>query len=210
MPDPDILTSPCDALVGACGGVRGGTVLQAKGFPYPLIDLLDDDDLVRYYHGGQYVTLRLTSSMYHRFHAPYDCRVEHVELHLRRHLERESHRAQARRAAVLQERAGRDPLPAARPAQLLTLVPVAAILVASIRLQFLDVLLHLRYRGPEPHPLRRRARKGEEMGWFEHGSTIIVFAPPGIALCGAIREGDRIRMGQALMRFEPGRTIRPR
>jgi len=45
-------------------------------------------------------------------------------------------------------------------------------------------------------------RKGEEMGWFEHGSTIIVFAPQGISLCGQLREGERIRMGQALMRIE--------
>ena len=41
------------------------------------------------------------------------------------------------------------------------------------------------------------------MGWFEHGSTIIVFAPPGIAPCAHLREGERIRMGQALMRL-PG------
>jgi phosphatidylserine decarboxylase len=45
-------------------------------------------------------------------------------------------------------------------------------------------------------------RKGEEMGWFEHGSTIIVLAPPGISLCREVFEGSRIRMGQALMRLE--------
>jgi phosphatidylserine decarboxylase len=44
-------------------------------------------------------------------------------------------------------------------------------------------------------------RKGEEMGWFEHGSTIIVLAPPGISLCREMIEGRRIRMGQALMRL---------
>ena len=38
------------------------------------------------------------------------------------------------------------------------------------------------------------------MGWFEHGSTIIVFAPDGFALCDDVREGTRIRMGQPLMR----------
>jgi phosphatidylserine decarboxylase len=82
---------------------------------------------------------------------------------------------------------------------LLTLVPVAAILVASIRLRFLDVRLHLRYRGPNLIPCDVSVAKGEEMGWFEHGSTIIVFAPHGVALGAKIREGDRIRMGQALM-----------
>src|SRR6202453_579009 len=77
-PDPRCLISPCDALVGACGTVTEGSVLQAKGYPYPLLDLLGDAGLVRYYQGGQYATLRLTSSMYHRFHAPADCRVEQV------------------------------------------------------------------------------------------------------------------------------------
>src|SRR6202789_590458 len=46
-PDPTALVSPCDALVGACGQVTRGSVLQAKGFPYPLLDLLGDAELVR-------------------------------------------------------------------------------------------------------------------------------------------------------------------
>jgi phosphatidylserine decarboxylase len=84
---------------------------------------------------------------------------------------------------------------------LVTLVPVAAILVASIRLRFLDVRLHLKYRGPNVIPCDAALRKGQEMGWFEHGSTIIVFAPEGITLCDGIREGGRVRMGEALMRL---------
>ncbi|HKN08873.1 MAG TPA: phosphatidylserine decarboxylase, partial [Pseudomonadota bacterium] len=32
--NPDLLASPCDALVGANGAVADGSVLQAKGFPY--------------------------------------------------------------------------------------------------------------------------------------------------------------------------------
>jgi phosphatidylserine decarboxylase len=38
------------------------------------------------------------------------------------------------------------------------------------------------------------------MGWFEHGSTIIVLAPRGLELCAHWRDGGRIRMGEALMR----------
>ena len=76
--DPEVLVSPCDGLVGALGDVVEGQVMQAKGFGYSLHDLLGDDELVRYYRDGRYATLRLTSSMYHRFHAPYGCRVEQV------------------------------------------------------------------------------------------------------------------------------------
>ena len=199
--DPTALSSPCDALVGACGHVQDGSVLQAKGFPYPLIDLLGDAELVRHYRGGQFATLRLTSGMYHRFHAPYDCRVEQVNyisgdtwnvnpITLRR----------VERLFCKNERAViRCRLPSGA---LLTLVPVAAILVASIRLNFLDVRLHLRYRGPNLIACDAPLRKGEEMGWFEHGSTIIVFAPSGFSLCEELHEGCRIRMGQALMRID--------
>jgi len=76
---------------------------------------------------------------------------------------------------------------------------VAAILVASIRLHCADVLLHLRYPGPNDIPCDAELRKGEEMGWFQHGSTIIAFAPPGMALAAGLGLGSVIRMGQPLL-----------
>lgn len=85
--------------------------------------------------------------------------------------------------------------------QRILLVPVAAILVASIRLHFIDVLLHIRYRGPNRIPCQASFAKGQEMGWFQHGSTIIVFAPKGFTLATGTGEGVRISMGQALMRM---------
>jgi phosphatidylserine decarboxylase len=81
------------------------------------------------------------------------------------------------------------------------LVPVAAVLVASIRLHFLDVLLHLRYRGPNVIPCDARYSKGEEMGWFQHGSTILMFAPRGFSLCRNVTEGSTLRVGEPLMRL---------
>jgi phosphatidylserine decarboxylase len=87
----------------------------------------------------------------------------------------------------------------AAPAHELAIVPVAAVLVASIRLHFLNVLLHLRWGGPTEMPCDARVRKGEELGWFEHGSTLVVLAPPGFALASGLASGDRLRAGQALM-----------
>ena len=81
------------------------------------------------------------------------------------------------------------------------LVPVAAILVAAIRLHFLDVLLSLKHRGPNVIPSDAHFKKGEEMGWFEHGSTIIVFAHPDLVMCDNVCEGAMIRMGEPLMRM---------
>jgi phosphatidylserine decarboxylase len=196
--NPSHLVSPCDGLVGACGTIHKGLVLQAKGFPYSLGELVLDPQLAQYYEGGQYATLRLTSSMYHRFHAPADCRVEQVNyisgdawnvnpIALRR----------VDRLFCKNERA----VIRCRLASgaLLTLVPVAAILVASIRLRFLNVLLHLRYRGPNVIPCDAALQRGEEMGWFEHGSTIIVLAPPGLRLADGVFQGAGVKMGQVLL-----------
>ncbi len=196
-PDPAVLTSPCDGIIGARGRVVDGMVLQAKGSPYSIQDLLGDAQLAARYRNGSYVTLRLTSAMYHHFHAPCDLCVERVTyisgdtwnvnpIALKR----------IERLFCKNERAAIEcRLP---DGQLLTLVPVAAILVASIRLRFLDVRLHLKYQGPNRIECRSRLAKGEAMGWFEHGSTIIVFAPPGVSLSEQWSPGDVIRMGQPL------------
>ena len=82
----------------------------------------------------------------------------------------------------------------------LTLVPVAAILVASIRLHFLDLTLNAQSRGPTDFPCDARVKKGDELGWFEHGSTIIVLAPENFEFADDIAEGARIRAGEPLMR----------
>jgi phosphatidylserine decarboxylase len=202
-PDPAALVSPSDGIVGACGRVIAGECLQAKGFAYTLMDLLADPDLVRRYQRGSYVTLRLTAGMYHRFHAPSDCEVEHVAyisgdtwnvnpIAIRRI---EKLFCKNERAVI---RLKLEP-----SGHIITLVPVAAILVASIRLTFLDVLLHLRYRGPHHIPCAAKLRRGEEMGWFQHGSTIIAFVPPGVRLADGVEAGATVRMGQPLFRLDP-------
>lgn len=202
-PDPATLVSPSDGIVGASGPVMAGQCLQAKGFAYTLMDLLADRELVRQYQHGSYVTLRLTAGMYHRFHAPADCRVEHVSYISGDTwnvnpiaLERIEKLFCKNERAVIRLRL--EP-----SGHVITLVPVAAILVASIRLTFLNVLLHLRYRGPNHVPCCVPLKRGEEMGWFQHGSTIIAFVPPGVRLAPDLHAGTRVRMGQPLFRLDP-------
>ncbi len=199
----EVLASPCDAIVGASGTVRQGQVLQAKGMPYPLHELLGSPAAAAAWEGGSYVTLRLTSAMYHRFHAPADAVVEHV-----RYISGDTWNvnpialARVQRLFCRNERAVIDlRLADASGGHRLALVPVAAILVASLRQHFLDLRLHLRYGGPSELPCEAPVMKGQELGWFEHGSTIIVFAPPGFALAEGIAQGGRVRTGQALMRL---------
>ncbi|WP_440979403.1 archaetidylserine decarboxylase [Sphingomonas pseudosanguinis] len=198
--DPDTLASPCDALVGAHGRIEDDRLYQVKGFPYRLQDLIPDPALVERFRDGSFVTLRLTAGMYHRFHAPTDLAVEGVTyvsgdcwnvnpIALQR-VERLFCRNER---AVIEARTliGGQPL---------LIVPVAAILVASIRLHCLDTERTLRERGPGRSPCAARIGKGEEMGWFEHGSTIILFLPRGMRLADTLAEGQAIRAGHVIGR----------
>jgi phosphatidylserine decarboxylase len=200
-PDPAVLTSPCDAIIGASGQIEGDQLIQAKGLTYTLADLLRDPELVELYRDGRYVTLRLTSSMYHRFHAPQECRVEQVTyISGDTWNTNPSTVGRVDRLFCKNERAIVRTRLAANGA-LLTLVPVASILVASIRFHFLDVLFHLKYPGPHVLTCDAPFKKGEEMGWFELGSTIIVFAPRGFELCPGVETGATIKMGRPLLRL---------
>lgn len=199
-PAPDLLVSPCDAIVGQLGDIRGTELLQAKGAPYVLEDLLGDPVLVDRYRYGHYVTLRITAGMYHRFHAPDDCTIELV-----RYISGDTWNVNPvalRRIPRLFCKNERAIIQARLTAsgEMLTMVPVAAVLVASIRLHFADVLFHLKYSGPSTISCDVKVAKGQELGWFQHGSTIILFVPKGYTFCDDVDTDRRIRVGQPLMR----------
>ena len=196
-PDPSVLASPCDAIVGACGPIRGTEAFQVKGLPYRLDELLGDAAEAERYRDGTFVTLRLTASMYHRFHAPADAQVERLAyisgdtwnvnpIALGR-VERLFCRNE--RAAIRLRLAGGGEL---------TLVTVAAILVAGLRFRFTPPGFDLRAGGSRTVALDVPVRRGQELGWFEHGSTIIVLAPRGAGI-RAVTTGTEIRAGEALL-----------
>ncbi len=197
----DIVVSPCDAIVCARGDIEGTTAFQAKGFPYDLADLIPDQEIRERYKNGKYITLRLKSSMYHRFHAPLDCLIHEVtyisgdtwnvnEIALER----------IEKLYCKNERAVIE-LHTGRAQSRICLVPVAAILVASIRLNWLAELLSLKYKGPNKISCEARFNKGDELGYFQHGSTIILFATPDYSFCGGAQTGERVKMGQSLLSF---------
>ena len=207
-PDPRTMVSPCDGIVGAMGRVEGDKVYQAKGFPYTLTDLLGPLGADSPWRDGVFVTIRITSSMDHRFHAPYDLRLHDVDYFAGDTwnvnpiaLKRVEKLFCKNERALLRVEVGEERYPVA-------LVPVAAVLVASIRLHALSHLLDARYEGPGHIACDARYTKGQEMGWFQHGSTILVFAPQGFEFAPGIQEGSPLRMGQALLQLPRVEAVR--
>jgi phosphatidylserine decarboxylase len=197
---PGILVSPCDAIVGASGTIHGGELIQAKGSAYTIQDLLEDPVLAERYRNGCYVTLRLTAGMYHRFHSPCDCDIEQViyisgdTWNVNPSALKRVERLYCRNERVVIDARVKE------SHESVALVPVAAILVACIHLNFLDAALNLTYDGPRHIACHVALRRGEEMGHFRLGSTIIVLASSGFERCQNVQEGALVRMGQPLLR----------
>lgn len=199
-PDPRALVSPCDAIVGECGVVSRQQVFQAKGFPYSLPELLGNEALAGELEGARYATLRLKSSMYHHFHAPCGGRLHDVDYiagdtwNVNPVALKSIERLYCRNERVVIR------IEPDRSENPVVLVAVAAILVASIRIAGIDGALDMDYTGPRRLALKRRVSKGERLGNFEHGSTIVLFAAGNLCFDGRLHTGAAIRMGEPLLR----------
>ncbi len=196
-PATDALVSPCDGAWGQSGIVREGQLLQLKGRPYGLRELLGGADDEARFEGGAYATLYLSPRDYHRFHAPCAARVERVTYLPgtlwpvnRIGLEGvDGLFAQNERICAFMRT---DPGNAE-----LCLVAVGATMVGKVRLTFDSVETNLSGAREE----RRRYREGialakcEEWGRFEFGSTIVLLAEPGRITLDPRPAGTPVRLG---------------
>ncbi|MGD9762750.1 MAG: archaetidylserine decarboxylase [Candidatus Binatia bacterium] len=196
---PDALVSPCDGRWGSAGTVERGQLLQLKGRPYSLAQLLGDAGAAARFEGGAYATLYLAPCDYHRFHAPCDATVL-----------RASYLPGALWPVNGIGLRGIDDLFAVNEricvylsttdrSEDVCFVAVGATLVGKIRLSFDDLATN----APGAVPLERRYEgvrlaKGQELGRFEFGSTIVLIVAPGIAQLDIQRPGTPVRFGQRI------------
>ena len=199
-PAGDALVAPCDGAWGESGEVTSGRLLQVKGRPYALGELLASREDADAFEGGAFATFYLAPRDYHRFHAACDARVEraryvpgtlwpvnHSGLHGVDRLF-----AQNERIAVTMR--------ARRNDALLCMVAVGATLVGKIRLRF-DALETNRRgaRGAERrYPQGVALAKGEEWGNFEFGSTIVLVAERGAVELAPKPPGTILRLGERI------------
>lgn len=205
-PDPDPLgiLCPADGRVQQAGDIERGQMLQAKGMYYGVDELLADPQAAPRYDGGQFLTVYLAPQDYHRVHAPLAGRL------------RSMHYAPGERWAVNERTAGAVPRLFAVNERLcchfegeaghFALVMVGALNVASISTVWAGEVLPLRPRQNRHWHYGERSRvalaRGDELGRFNLGSTVILLLPPGMAeLDAALEPGAALRMGQSVGRL---------
>ncbi|MDI9259959.1 archaetidylserine decarboxylase [Alicyclobacillus sendaiensis] len=193
-PIEDGITSPTDGLVQEVGGLEGGRRLFVKGSLFNLRQLVQDDDLAEELLGGQSVTVYLSPRDYHRIHAPVECAPEQVwripgSLY-------PVNPAATRVMPGLLARNERVVTRFSSPWGPFVMVMVGACGVGTIRLRYAV------NRGRQLNLIPGQAyRRGEEIGHFALGSTVLVLFPSSWALEWSVAVGDHVRMGQNLAKI---------
>ncbi|MBD3670819.1 MAG: phosphatidylserine decarboxylase [Gammaproteobacteria bacterium] len=176
-----IIASPVDGTVSQCGPIESGRVFQAKGRAYTVQELLGGDEaLAARFGDGEFATIYLSPTDYHRIHMPVDGTLTRM-IHVPGRLFSVSP-ATTRVIPRLFARNERVVCVFETEAGPMAMVLVGAIFVASIETTWAGVVtppagrkVHERDYGSDEAPIR--LRKGEEMGRFNMGSTVILLFP---------------------------------
>jgi phosphatidylserine decarboxylase len=208
---PGLLDGPVDGVIGACGVIDGGVLIQAKGRSYRAAELLGDEDQAAAYEGGLFLTVYLSPRHYHRIHTPTEGRVTSA-----RHLPglllpvNEPAVASIDRLFARNERlccTVEGPLGA------MTVVAVGATNVGRITVAFDDEWGTARgvsnQNAGRTERVRRYAdppvlERGSELMAFHLGSTIVLLTEPGLDLAPGVRAGQEVRVGTPLAVARPG------
>lgn len=203
---PDVIVSPVDGKTSQAGKIHQGRLIQAKGHDFSLDELLaGDTKLANDFQDGSFATIYLSPRDYHRIHMPYQGTL------------REMHFVPGKLFSVSEATTQLVPRLFARNERVINVFntdfgPLAVIFVGAIFVGSMETVWHGEIRGPSSDPTLWRYQgkqavtleKGEEMGRFNMGSTVILLLPPGVSDWEpALRPGVAVRMGQRIGRIRP-------
>ncbi len=199
------LCSPVDGCVSQIGSIKSGQIFQAKGFEYTALDLLGGRTSdAEAFDDGAFATLYLSPRDYHRIHMPADAKLQSMHyvpgrlFSVAPHTVRTVPRLFARNervVAIFDCAAGK-----------LAMVLVGAINVAAIETVWAGLITpptaqqikHLDYSPDQQIELK----KGDEMGRFNMGSTVILLMQRGTSWHSSLQEGSSVRMGELIGEFQ--------
>ncbi len=200
----NLLTSPVDGTVSQCGDIRFDHVFQAKNHCYSTLQLLGDDHAMNeQFRDGKFATIYLAPYNYHRIHMPLGGRLQRM-LHV-----------PGRLFSVAPWTVNSVPALFARNERVVCLFdtdagPLAMILVGAINVAAIETVWHGLVTPPAgkrisrysyEHADRRYAR-GEEMGRFNMGSTVILLATPSVSWGDILTPGQTLKMGQKIASYQ--------
>ncbi|KAF0856777.1 archaetidylserine decarboxylase [Pantoea dispersa] len=204
-PDASLLALPADGAISQLGRIAGDQIFQAKGHTYSLQALLaGNDDLAEKFVDGEFVTTYLAPRDYHRVHMPCNG------------ILREMIYVPGDLYSVNPLTARNIPNLFARNERVICVfdtdhgpmvqILVGATIVGSIETVWAGTVtppregVIKRWRYPSAdHDGAVVLLKGQEMGRFKLGSTVInLFAPNRVKLAESLEAESKTRLGQPL------------
>lgn len=201
-PDPEALLCPCDGRISEWGPMREGRIYQAKGHDYSLGALLADDPVCRDLRGGTFWTIYLSPKDYHRVHMP-------LAGTLRRMIY-----VPGKLYSVAPYTVRQVPGLFALNERVVSVFdtdhgPFVQVLVGAMLVASMDTVWAGTVTPAEERIVTRTPYspgevvldRGEEMGRFNMGSTVIMALPPGVVTGdqeGLPGPGDAVRLGERL------------
>jgi phosphatidylserine decarboxylase len=200
-PGEEVVVSPVDGVVSEAGLAEGGRLIQAKGLDYRAADLLADPAAAARLSGGAYATLYLSPRDYHRIHFPLSGKVAGW-----RYVPGQLWPVSPASVRTLPNLfCGNERLVTLleSPLGLCAVVAVGATVVGRVRAAYDPAIPPTNLRGARPQARDYDApiavSKGQELGAFEMGSTVILLFEKGrVALRPLVAPGARVRVGQAI------------
>jgi len=209
-PDPYSIISPADGTVSECGLIHGQTILQAqltaKNRTYTLSELLGDDAKARHYIDGSFVTIYLAPHNYHRVHMPLTATLTEIK-----HIPGQLFSVNRVTAMAVPQLFARNErvvchfLSSAGPC---ALVFVGALNVGSISIDGCGQITPSSNRKPNtielPQNRSLNFSRGEQLGYFNMGSTVIVLMPRDQSTFDShLVAGVNINMGERIGALSP-------
>ena len=202
-PDPRSFVSPSDGTISQCGRITNNLILQAKGHHYSIRSLLADDEDSAAFLNGFFHTIYLSPRDYHRVHMPFGGKLQRM-IHV-----------PGRLFSVAPYTVRQVPELFARNERVVSLFdtshgPMALVLVGAMLVSSMETVWSGVVTPPRGRKIARgdwsrrdiQLEKGQEMGRFTMGSTVILLLPPG-AVSNLENRGpeDTVRMGEKLGRL---------
>lgn len=198
--DKKSIISPVDGAISQCGDIKKGRIFQAKGFDFSVEELLAcDKETSDYYQNGQFTTIYLSPKDYHRMHVPIDCNVSKT-VHI-----------PGRLFSVAKWTAENIPRLFARNERLvcyldteigkIAYVLVGAIMVSSMETVFNGIVTPPYAKQVEEIPRNDNTKlsKGDELGRFNMGSTVILLFPPNVTKLNLeLVENKAVKLGEII------------
>ncbi|MDQ7017236.1 MAG: archaetidylserine decarboxylase [Gammaproteobacteria bacterium] len=195
------LTSPVDGTVSQAMPIEKGSVFQAKGRDYTLLELLGGDaDLTARFEGGIFSTLYLSPRDYHRIHMPQEGTLKQMIY------------IPGRLFSVAAHTVRVVPRLFARNERVVALFetahgPLAMVLVGAMNVSAIDTVWQQKITPSKGKGIRRwdyseeqaiTLKQGAEMGRFNMGSTVILVASAGAQWSEHLQAGEPVRMGELI------------